>query len=69
MIYLTTDGFAHQNNSRDKKYGKKRLRRVLQRIAPLPVEKQKDELVKELENHMGKEEQRDDITLLGIRIR
>ena len=69
MIYLTTDGFAHQNNSRDKKYGKKRLKQLLQRIAPLPVEKQKDELIKKLGNHMGKEEQRDDITLLGIRVR
>jgi len=68
MIYLTTDGFAHQDNSRDKKYGKKRLKQFLQRIASLPVEKQRSELVKELEDHMGKEEQRDDITLLGIRV-
>jgi signal transduction histidine kinase/DNA-binding response OmpR family regulator len=68
MIYLTSDGFAHQNNSRDKKYGKKRLKQFLQRIASLPVEKQREKLIKELENHMGKEEQRDDITVLGVRM-
>jgi ligand-binding sensor domain-containing protein/DNA-binding response OmpR family regulator/nitrogen-specific signal transduction histidine kinase len=68
MIYLTTDGFAHQNNNRDKKYGKKRLKQFLKQIASLPVEKQRKKLIKELENHMGNEEQRDDITLVGIRI-
>jgi serine phosphatase RsbU (regulator of sigma subunit) len=68
MIYLTTDGFAHQNNSRDKKYGKKRLKQFLQQIASLPVEEQRKKLIKELENHMGNEEQRDDITAVGIRI-
>lgn len=68
MIYLTTDGFAHQDNSQDKKYGKKRLKQFLQQIASLPVENQRQKLIKELEKHMKNEEQRDDITLVGIRI-
>ncbi|UCH97401.1 MAG: response regulator, partial [Candidatus Aminicenantes bacterium] len=68
MIYLTSDGFAHQNNSKDKKYGKKRLKQCLQNIASLPVEKQREELIKELEKHMANEEQRDDITVVGIRV-
>jgi two-component system sensor histidine kinase ChiS len=68
MIYLTSDGFAHQNNSQDKKYGKKRLKQCMQNIVSLPVQKQQDKLIKELKNHMGREEQRDDITVVGIRI-
>jgi two-component system sensor histidine kinase ChiS len=68
MIYLSSDGFADQNNRQDKKYGKRRLKRCLQRIALLPVAEQRDILLEELTKHMGCEEQRDDITLLGIRI-
>ena len=69
MLYLSSDGFADQNNHQDKKYGKRRLKRCLQRIALLPLEKQQEKLQEELKKHMGDEEQRDDITVLGIRIR
>jgi len=68
MIYLTTDGFAHQNNSLDKKYGKRRLKQCLQNIASLPGQKQREKLLQELKNYMGTEEQRDDITVVGVRI-
>jgi len=68
MIYLTSDGFAHQNDRQDKKYGKKRLKQYLQKIASLPVQKQREKLVQELKTHMGTEEQRDDITVVGVRI-
>jgi signal transduction histidine kinase/ligand-binding sensor domain-containing protein/DNA-binding response OmpR family regulator len=68
MIYLTSDGFAHQNNSKDEKYGKKRLKDFLKGIAGLSMKEQKKKLVKELASHIGNENQRDDITLLGMRI-
>ena len=68
MIYLTSDGFAHQNNNKDEKYGKKRLKEFLKGIAGLSMKEQKKKLVKELANHMDNENQRDDITLLGMRI-
>jgi serine phosphatase RsbU (regulator of sigma subunit) len=68
MIYLTSDGFAHQNNSKDEKYGKKRLKDFLKGIAGLSMNEQKKKLVKELASHMDNENQRDDITLLGMRI-
>lgn len=68
MIYLATDGFAHQNNSKDEKYGKKRLMQFLQSIASLSVAAQRKKFHKELENHMDKEEQRDDITIVGVRM-
>lgn len=68
MIYLISDGFAHQNNSYDEKYGKKRLKNFLQGIARLSMKEQKNKLVKELASHMDNENQRDDITLLGMKI-
>lgn len=68
MIYLTSDGFADQNNKFDKKYGKKRLKDLFQNIAPEAIPVQEKRLKKELEKHMGSEEQRDDITVLGIRL-
>jgi serine phosphatase RsbU (regulator of sigma subunit) len=67
MIYLTSDGFAHQNNSKDEKYGKKRLKDFLKVIAGFSMKEQKKKLVKELASHMENENQRDDITLLGMR--
>jgi len=68
MIYLTSDGFVHQSNHKDKKYGRSKLKRYFQEIAPLPAHKQEQKLLAELANHMGNEEQRDDITVMGVRI-
>ncbi|MCP4155421.1 MAG: response regulator [bacterium] len=68
MLYLGSDGLAHQNNLEDKKYGKKRLKQLLKDIFPLSVKHQRETLFKDLQNHMGTEEQRDDITLLGVKI-
>ncbi len=68
MLYLTSDGFAHQNDFDNAKYGKKRLRQMFRDIFSLSMEAQKMALVEDLNEHMGGEEQRDDITLLGVRI-
>lgn len=68
IIYLTSDGFADQNNSEGKKYGSKRLKEFLQSNANLTLAKQKEILLSELHYHQGSEEQRDDITVIGIKI-
>ncbi len=68
MIYLSSDGFAHQNNSRDEKFGKKRLKELFLEIAPLSPAEQRRKLARELERHQGEEEQRDDITIIGVKI-
>jgi serine phosphatase RsbU (regulator of sigma subunit) len=68
MIYMTTDGFADQSNNKEKKYGSHRLKEYLQKNAKLSLGEQKKELLAELEAHQGDEAQRDDITILGIRV-
>jgi serine phosphatase RsbU (regulator of sigma subunit) len=69
MIYLTTDGFADQHNPRNQKFGTRRLREFLRDNAHLNASKQKETLVKALETHQANEEQRDDITIIGIHLR
>ncbi len=68
MLYLTTDGMVDQNDFLRKKYGTTRFTKTLSEIAYLPMISQKEALIYELENHQAAEEQRDDITILGVRI-
>jgi signal transduction histidine kinase/ligand-binding sensor domain-containing protein/serine phosphatase RsbU (regulator of sigma subunit) len=68
MIYLTTDGFIDQSNNKQKKYGSKRFKRLLENISHQDPEIQKQLLMAELIAFQGDEEQRDDITILGIRM-
>ncbi|MCP4216971.1 MAG: SpoIIE family protein phosphatase [bacterium] len=66
LIYLTTDGFADQNNKDNTKYSSKRLKQFLRDTASLGLAGQKEKLMKELSIHRGPEEQRDDITIVGF---
>lgn len=68
ILYLTTDGFVDQNNSERKKFGSKRFAELIGSIGVLPLEKQHKILVDSLMNHQGDVEQRDDITILGIKL-
>jgi serine phosphatase RsbU (regulator of sigma subunit) len=68
IIYFTTDGFADQNDKERRRFGVRELKDLLQGIMDQPLEKQKEELVKALTEHQGTEEQRDDITLVAIKI-
>jgi serine phosphatase RsbU (regulator of sigma subunit) len=68
MLYLTTDGFPDQNNPSDQKFTLRRLKSSLIKIAHLPAHVQEKFLLEELELYQGNESQRDDITVLGIRI-
>ena len=68
MIYLTSDGFVDQANPDGKKYGSKRIRTVLESIARLDVEEQNETLLRELTGHQGGAEQRDDITMVGVKV-
>jgi len=69
IIYLTTDGFVDQHNGENKKYGSLRFKKLLQDNAHLPMEQQKEVIIRELTDHRGNENQRDDITVIGIKIR
>lgn len=68
-IYLTTDGFADQNNQEDKKYGSQRFKGFLKANAHLGMARQKEALLEELAAYQGSEEQRDDITIIGIKLK
>ena len=68
MIYLTSDGFVDQQNSDDKKYSTKRFKEYLKFIAKLDMKEQKQALDNELNNYQSVVKQRDDITVIGIKV-
>ncbi|MBE2188414.1 MAG: SpoIIE family protein phosphatase [Candidatus Kapabacteria bacterium] len=68
MIYLTSDGFADQNNNENKKYSTKKLKNLLYLLSQKGVEEQLTLVNQEFEKHIGNERQRDDITIIGLRI-
>lgn len=68
VLYLTTDGFGDQSNPEGKKFGTKRLKAFLQEISNNKIKTQKELVLSELASHQLEEEQRDDITVLGIRL-
>lgn len=68
MIYLMSDGFVDQNNNQRKRYGTPRLVNKLKEIGANNIPAQKNILESELNNWQGDEEQRDDITFIGIKI-
>lgn len=68
LIYLSTDGFADQFNPRDKRFGSRRLKRVLQEIYHMGIETQGNILTESLVTWKQDEPQCDDITLIGIKL-
>ena len=66
-IYLTTDGFADQNGTNADKIGTKHLQQKISDVASGTAKEQKRELEAFLDNHQEEAEQRDDITLFGIK--
>ncbi len=68
IIYLSSDGLIDQNSADRKKFGTIKLIDILKNNADKTTEEQKQILEKELQEHQHGTEQRDDITLLGIRL-
>lgn len=68
-IILTTDGFADQNSPAGKKFGKRAFKDLLVTISGEPLKTQGDLLEANLEVHQEAEAQRDDITVVGVKIR
>lgn len=69
MVYLITDGYTDQfSDETQQKFGTSRLIELLNKIANLPAYEQRDILIHELEVHQKQSEQRDDITVVGVRI-
>ncbi|TAD99313.1 MAG: hypothetical protein EAZ97_09025 [Bacteroidetes bacterium] len=68
MLYLTSDGLISQQSKTNEKYGTERFENLLQANFTLPVEMQKEIMERSIELHQEGVEQRDDLTILGIRI-
>ncbi|MCS7004483.1 MAG: SpoIIE family protein phosphatase [Cytophagales bacterium] len=67
-LYLTTDGFTHQNDVEHNKIGSNYLKKLLEESVHLSMKQQAAHLLAALDEHMKGTEQRDDITLLGVQI-
>lgn len=69
VIYTLTDGMPDQfGGPKGKKYMYKQLKELLSSISTLSMDAQKLKISDELNNWMGKEEQVDDVCIIGIRV-
>jgi len=67
-VFLSSDGFADNPIQNRKKFGVPTLKSLLEKHQAESMKRQKEILVYELESKQGFHDQRDDITLLGIRL-
>jgi serine phosphatase RsbU (regulator of sigma subunit) len=67
-IYLTSDGFIDQNGEDNQKIGSTKLKEYFNEFHDLPFAEQRKKLEEILDNHQGKQKQRDDITILGLKL-
>jgi len=68
MIYLTSDGYIDQNNNERQRFGTVKFMKLLRIISNRPTIAQRQVLLRELIDFMEGEEQRDDISIWGIKI-
>jgi ligand-binding sensor domain-containing protein/serine phosphatase RsbU (regulator of sigma subunit) len=68
LLYLSSDGFSDQNNDAGDRVGSSGMKRLIEEFCRLPLSEQKVHFEKFLEKHQGGQEQRDDITIIGIKI-
>ncbi len=69
MIYLFTDGYADQfGGPNNKKFRYRQFQELLLQIHKQPMEKQNEELFRTITHWKGKNNQVDDILILGFRI-
>ncbi|MDF2569526.1 MAG: protein serine/threonine phosphatase [Sporomusa sp.] len=66
-LYLTTDGYIDQNGGvKDYPFGKKMLGKVIQEQGKIGLSQQREAFEQVLNEYMGNESQRDDITMIGF---
>ena len=68
ILYLTTDGYIDQNNPERRRFGTQKLSNLLSKIGKLHLEEQKSILLQELKDWKKDELQRDDITILALKL-
>lgn len=67
-IYMFTDGFIDQNGRTQRRFGSKRLLEIITANKHLSMARQKEEVLATFNEYRGTADQRDDITLLGIKV-
>lgn len=69
MVYIMSDGYEDQfGGPLNKKFNAKNLKQILIDIAPLPIHDQQQRIKNNFYNWKGKNEQTDDVLIIGIRI-
>ncbi|TAG88980.1 MAG: hypothetical protein EAZ20_07515 [Bacteroidetes bacterium] len=69
LFYFTTDGFPDQHDQNRKKLGSDYFQQALKDISCLPFELQKEKLLTILHQHQGSEAQKDDISVIGLKLK
>jgi serine phosphatase RsbU (regulator of sigma subunit) len=67
-IYLTSDGLMDQHSPSREKFGTPRFIRFLNRSRTLGIQEQRAELEQAIYRFMNPELQRDDITIMGLKL-
>ncbi len=67
-LYMFSDGIVDQNNKENHKFGSKRIKKILSDNYLQTMEIQKKILLDRLSDYQESEPQRDDITMIGIKI-
>ena len=68
LVYAGSDGLADQNNVKRKKFGKKRLRKLIEKNSGICLSKQFEAIEQALDEHQVNTDQRDDILLIGFKV-
>lgn len=68
-IYMLTDGIIDQNGPDRKRYGSKKFEELITAMQEKNMDQQKETIVNNLSDFMKDEVQRDDITIIGLRVK
>jgi len=68
MVYLTTDGYYDQNDISREKIGMNKFMEIIAKNAEKNTELQKEELEKYFDIFRNGTDQRDDVTVIGVKI-
>lgn len=69
ILYLSSDGLTDQNNSERKRFGTSKLQEIIINNISASLKEQGEIIEKELQDFQKEEEQRDDISLIGLKIK
>jgi len=69
IMYLSSDGIIDQNDSERKRFGTDNFLNMLKKYKDEPMEKQGEYFAMTLDNYRKSEEQRDDISVIGIKFK